>query len=1236
MIAGIEPPQDETPPYCVSYSVGSTPSTDIDVVFSEDMDQSTFTNSNITVVGSISGSHPWSFSFVPGTFTLTIVPDVNFDYDETVTVTISTGVTDLAGNALESECSFDFEIGSCTWFVVTPWAGANGSISPSEVLIVCQGDDVEFTATPNTGYEVDRWFVNGIEEPFGGTNFTVYDIQSSVSVVVWFKVKPEPSGITVLSPNGGEVYEIDGRMTIIWTSTGDIGNHVRIELWRNGAFERLIEESEYNDGSTSWGIPWDVPAGGCYKVRIYSVADPSIWDESDDCFEIVPEIILPDTLLIYTIQDLQDIGSDGAHPSDTLYKLMNDINASGFPFQPIGPPYFTGVLDGQGYSVQYLEYKDENEEDVGLFSRIDYGGVVKNLTLLDPEFEGDRYVGAFAGHNAGSIINCTVTATVSGGGYVRGNRRIGGIAGRNVGVISQCAVSDYDGSHGIYVRAKVQHVGGIAGVTGESSTDALIAFCFVDCDIRGVEDYNGGIAGGNYATIIGCGFEGALYGSDWGNGGIVGLNHSGLVKHCYFVGYLQGDTFDGGIVGGFYGGTIENCYSAGTMVYSPKGGIVGRCSGTITNSFWDTQVTGCSEAYIDGDCTIINSHGETTSEMKKKATFTTKYGTNWDFDNVWAINEGVDYPKLRGIGDSLSAPDNVAASSDQSDGVHVSWDPVSFDAGGGSYSAVYSIYRSDSPDANPPETEVTGWREGNTLVDSTAVPGATYYYWVQAAAGMNGVRASELGGPAQGQRTYPLADTPTGILASDSLPHSIVIEWDEANVANFYQVYRSISVGGSKDSLGSWQTGLSYSDIPAYPDTVYYYWVRAAMDDTGGYVSEYGGPDSGYYIEPDDIAPTVSISLSPAYPIETQSCTLHVSAADNEALGYVALRWSANGVQDSAIWDNIGAQTLDTSHIIGAFSANDTIECWARALDVSDNPVESQHLTKIILFENVSQPSHPMGPVCLKTNQLGEFETGGSITNLDSPVQYRFNWADSISSWGDSTASRTWDSEGAYLIKSQARSLSDTNRVSVWSVSLLVVVDSMPPEVVIRTYDKTIVDTVYNTESVTISGDSRDDEPSSGLASTEINTGAENKGDEYDWSFDVSLDEGSNIFVITSTDNAGNVGVGTLNLILVGVDDLDEAALPDRFALNQNYPNPFNPATVIEFDLPRRSHVSIAIFNLLGQKVAGLIDEEYPAGSHQITWDGISTSGQRSASGIYFYRLVAEDFINTKKMILLK
>ena len=102
------------------------------------------------------------------------------------------------------------------------------------------------------------------------------------------------------------------------------------------------------------------------------------------------------------------------------------------------------------------------------------------------------------------------------------------------------------------------------------------------------------------------------------------------------------------------------------------------------------------------------------------------------------------------------------------------------------------------------------------------------------------------------------------------------------------------------------------------------------------------------------------------------------------------------------------------------------------------------------------------------------------------------------------------------------------------------------------------------------------------------------------------------------------------------VNEPGDPSLPVSFNLSQNYPNPFNPMTTIEFELPRRSQVSIDIFNILGQKITGLVDKQYPAGSHSVVWDGVSSEGKRVSTGIYFYRLKTDDFTAIRKMLLLK
>jgi hypothetical protein len=94
--------------------------------------------------------------------------------------------------------------------------------------------------------------------------------------------------------------------------------------------------------------------------------------------------------------------------------------------------------------------------------------------------------------------------------------------------------------------------------------------------------------------------------------------------------------------------------------------------------------------------------------------------------------------------------------------------------------------------------------------------------------------------------------------------------------------------------------------------------------------------------------------------------------------------------------------------------------------------------------------------------------------------------------------------------------------------------------------------------------------------------------------------------------------------------------LPTSYALDQNYPNPFNPSTIITYTLPEMTNVRIKIYDALGREVRSLLDEVKSAGKHNILWDGRDNSGNRVSSGTYFYQIIAGDFVQTRKMVMVK
>ena len=129
------------------------------------------------------------------------------------------------------------------------------------------------------------------------------------------------------------------------------------------------------------------------------------------------------------------------------------------------------------------------------------------------------------------------------------------------------------------------------------------------------------------------------------------------------------------------------------------------------------------------------------------------------------------------------------------------------------------------------------------------------------------------------------------------------------------------------------------------------------------------------------------------------------------------------------------------------------------------------------------------------------------------------------------------------------------------------------------------------------------------------------------WSVDVT----DGIDTVFSTDERVIFVIGKYAALAV-----DETTIPNEYSLNQNYPNPFNPTTRIQYSLPKTGVVQISIYTLMGQKIATLVNRNMAAGRHIITWNGMDDLGNPAGAGVYLYQLRANQFVKTRKMILLK
>jgi hypothetical protein len=151
--------------------------------------------------------------------------------------------------------------------------------------------------------------------------------------------------------------------------------------------------------------------------------------------------------------------------------------------------------------------------------------------------------------------------------------------------------------------------------------------------------------------------------------------------------------------------------------------------------------------------------------------------------------------------------------------------------------------------------------------------------------------------------------------------------------------------------------------------------------------------------------------------------------------------------------------------------------------------------------------------------------------------------------------------------------------------------------------------------------------------------------DENGTVVDVIQNTNTNPFILSATfDGTYIVNAGykdpskrwDSSLVVLGVSDVNDGDnSPTEFILKQNYPNPFNPSTKITYSVPETGAVTLLVYDMLGNEVARLVEENKEIGEYNVSFDALSATGGLS-NGVYFYQLKVNNLVSTKKMVLLK
>ncbi|MCK4752069.1 MAG: hypothetical protein KAS75_01390, partial [Planctomycetes bacterium] len=369
----------------------------------------------------------------------------------------------------------------------------------------------------------------------------------------------------------------------------------------------------------------------------------------------------------YRISDANNMNEIGLSPGDwdKNFVMINDINLAQFTgtqFNIIGTDWggeFTGVFDGNDFTISNFTYESNNINYIGLFGLVDdVNAQLKDLRLLDPNIDGGT------GYSVGALVGELVSGTISGctvqSGRVSGLGNVGGLVGRASGsyttkTITDCyststvsgdnyvggLVGNFSASKGEAMMLNCSSMGSVSGrnyigglmgylegyifdchssatVSGDDDVGGLIGSVYsppyylariIDCSAGGnvtaTGDNVGGLVGYNNSSITDCYATGAVSGSSY-LGGLIGTGGNGDIINCYATGAINGSSYLGGLCGYNGNGSISNCYATGAVSGSSYlGGLIGKgYNGDIINCYTTGTVSGSS--YPGGLCGYDN------------------------------------------------------------------------------------------------------------------------------------------------------------------------------------------------------------------------------------------------------------------------------------------------------------------------------------------------------------------------------------------------------------------------------------------------------------------------------------------------------------------------------------------------------------------------------------------------------------------------------------------------------
>jgi hypothetical protein len=887
-----------------------------------------------------------------------------------------------------------------------------------------------------------------------------------------------------------------------------------------------------------------------------------------------------------------------------IYAFSTSTLNSNAGLVPIGNSTtpFTGFYDGQNYSISSLTINRPATQYVGLFGYTSGVAEISNVKLTAVSITGDDFVGGLVGYAFGNLVtNCKVAGSVTGNDYTGGL-----IGGNNTNT-----------------------------VTNSSSSSPIT--------VTG-SNYVGGLIGWEFDSIIRANYvDGNVSSSSNDAGGLIGYAEASTISNCYSKGNVARSTIGsssanfGAFAGQVFSATaISNSYSTNDVYYTGETaptdkGFVGydnTTSGanTYTNNLWDNDASNQS--------TATGAESKTTVEMKDYRTYTTELwdfnyettnGSNdyWDDDQLGTVNSF--YPILYW---QTGANDETFGQPSSGDGT--SGTPYQISTLDNLYwlsknTSVWNKYFVQTQ--NVDASASAAWHNGLGIepIGNTTTPfsgnwtGKLEEVYTISGLDINRPTEDNVGffGKTDGATIKYLEISHSDIIGDEFVGSLVGNAYTSTNIQ--YCFSTDGTVGGNLSTGGligaNWNVNIINSKNTSN--------VTGNNQTAGGLVGYFSGLSSDYKIS---------------------ECSNTGNVSGTSYIGGLAGRNSSTTIEKSYSTGNVSGSSILVGGFVGDNNSVIT-NCYSKGnVTRGSGATDDRYGSFAGIARNGSNFSY-----CYSTGSVTYTGTTNPTTKgfvgLDEGGTFTANFFDSETSSQSTGIGAT--AKTTTLMKTNSTYVDAGWDVNVWNIDAIwnngypyfdwQFPDGTPLPVELTTFTANYINgkVELNWQTATevnnygfeverqILNQVQNDNAWEKIGFVEGN-GNSNSPKDYLFTDDFAND-GSFSYRLKQIDSDGNFTYSDI----IEIDLTNK--VPSKFELCQNYPNPFNPSTTINYQLPVSGFVSIKVFDVIGNEVATLVNEQKTSGSYKIIFNASNL-----ASGLYLYKLETNGFVQTKKMTLIK